>query len=173
MSNIFEFDDEIISIEYIGEEDTIDIEVSGNHLFYANGILTHNSGVQEQDFDHSHVAGGISKINTADNVLAIFTTTAMKERGEYQIQFLKTRSSSGVGQKVSLQYDINTMRITDMPEGSEIGTQNTGASALMAKINKNKPQQSSEGQSGAGSKAQFLAESQISRIRTLALKGRD
>lgn len=70
-------------------------------------------GVQEQDFDASHIAGGISKINTADNVMAIFTSNAMRENGEYQIQFLKTRSSSGVGSKVILNFDIMNLRITD------------------------------------------------------------
>jgi hypothetical protein len=35
--------DEIISIEELYEEEMIDIEVSGNHLFFANDILTHNS----------------------------------------------------------------------------------------------------------------------------------
>ncbi len=38
-----EFKDKIVSIECIGEMDTVDIEVSGDHLFYANDILTHNS----------------------------------------------------------------------------------------------------------------------------------
>ena len=58
------------------------------------------SSVTEQEHDHSMIAGGISKIQTADNVISIFASAAMKERGQYQIQFLKTRSSSGVGSKV-------------------------------------------------------------------------
>ena len=58
------------------------------------------SAVEEIEFDHSHISGGISKINTADNVFGIFTSRAMRERGRYQIQLMKTRSSSGVGQKV-------------------------------------------------------------------------
>ena len=65
------------------------------------------------EFDHSHISGGISKINTADNVFGIFTSRAMKERGKYQIQCMKSRSSTGVGQKVDLEYNIDTMRITD------------------------------------------------------------
>jgi archaellum biogenesis ATPase FlaH len=78
------------------------------------------SAVQEQDHDHSHISGGISKIQTADNVISLFASHAMKERGQYQMQFLKTRSSSGVGSKVMLAYDPNTLRITDSedPSGS-------------------------------------------------------
>lgn len=67
--------------------------------------------VQEQEHDHSHISGGISKIQTADNVISIFASAAMKERGQYQVQFLKTRSSSGVGSKVNLGFDPNTLRI--------------------------------------------------------------
>lgn len=113
MSEIFNLNDEIISIEYIGEENTIDINVSGNKLFFANGILTHNSAVEEIEFDHSHISGGLSKIQTADNVIGIFTSRNMRERGKYQIQLMKTRSSSGVGQKIDLDFDIDTLRITD------------------------------------------------------------
>lgn len=69
--------------------------------------------VQEQEHDHSHISGGISKIQTADNVISIFASAAMKERGQYQVQFLKTRSSSGVGSKVNLGFDPNTLRIFD------------------------------------------------------------
>jgi archaellum biogenesis ATPase FlaH len=74
------------------------------------------SAVEEIEFDHSHISGGISKINTADNVFGIFTSRAMRERGRYQIQCMKSRSSTGVGMKVDLEYNIETMRITDPGE---------------------------------------------------------
>ena len=73
--------DEIILIEEIGVVETIDIEVDGDHLFYANDILTHNSAINSSDYDHAHIGGGLSKIQTADNVIGIFTSRAMKERG--------------------------------------------------------------------------------------------
>jgi len=74
------------------------------------------SAVEEIEFDHSHISGGLSKIQTADNVIGIFTSRAMKERGRYQIQFMKTRNSSGVGQKVDLEFDVDTLRIKDLGE---------------------------------------------------------
>jgi hypothetical protein len=77
------------------------------------------SAVEEIEFDHSHISGGISKINTADNVFGIFTSRAMKERGKYQIQCMKSRSSTGVGQKIDLEYNIETMRITDLAEDEQ------------------------------------------------------
>jgi Cu/Ag efflux protein CusF len=75
--------------------------------------------VEEIEFDHHHIAGGISKIQTADNVVGIFTSNAMRERGRYQIQFMKTRSSSGVGSKVDLKFNPDTLRIEDLEEGDE------------------------------------------------------
>jgi len=75
--------------------------------------------VEEIEFDHSHIAGGISKIQTADNVVGIFTSNAMRERGRYQIQFMKTRSSSGVGSKVDLKFNPETLRIEDLDEDEE------------------------------------------------------
>jgi len=77
------------------------------------------SAVEEIEFDHSHISGGISKINTADNVFGIFTSRAMKERGRYQIQLMKTRSSSGVGTKVDLDFDVESLRITDPGEDAQ------------------------------------------------------
>ena len=74
------------------------------------------AAVEEIEFDHSHISGGLSKIQTADNVIGIFTSRAMKERGRYQIQFMKTRSSSGVGQKVDLEFNVDNLRITDLGE---------------------------------------------------------
>ena len=92
------------------------------------------SAVEEIEFDHSHISGGISKINTADNVFGIFTSRAMRERGRYQIQCMKSRSSTGVGQKVDLEYNIETMRITDPGEGAtdSLGAHRPGS--IMSKI---------------------------------------
>lgn len=78
------------------------------------------AAVEEIEFDHSHISGGLSKIQTADNVIGIFTSRAMKERGRYQIQFMKTRSSSGVGQKVDLEFNIDTLRINDLGEDEPV-----------------------------------------------------
>ena len=91
--------------------------------------------VEEIEFDHSHIAGGLSKINTADNVFGIFTSRAMRERGRYQLQLMKTRSSSGVGQKVDLEYDLETLRITDPgEEAQESGLRGVGATNILNQI---------------------------------------
>lgn len=107
------YNDEVVSIEFVGFAETMDIETDGDHLFYANGILTHNCAQDETEFDHSHISGGLSKIQTADTVFGIFTSKAMRERGKYQLQFMKTRNSGAVGEKIELDFDLDTLRIVD------------------------------------------------------------
>ena len=88
-------------------------------ILFATASQLNRGAVDEIEFDHSHIAGGLSKIQTADNVIGIFSSRAMRERGRIQIQFMKTRSSSGVGQKIDLEFDGNTLRISDMPEDEQ------------------------------------------------------
>jgi hypothetical protein len=108
--------DQFIKDKYVAEELRNLSKELGVLLVTASQL--NRSAVDEIEFDHSHIAGGISKINTADNVFGIFTSRSMRERGKYQIQCMKSRSSTGVGMKVDLEYNIETMRITDDdPEG--------------------------------------------------------
>ena len=124
---------DFVMVDYLDLVMPVSAKVSPNDLFVKDkyvseelrnlakelGVLLvtasqlNRSAVEEIEFDHSHISGGISKINTADNVFGIFTSRAMKERGKYQIQCMKSRSSTGVGQKIDLEYNMDTMRITD------------------------------------------------------------
>ncbi|MCX7592448.1 MAG: hypothetical protein N2235_01565 [Fischerella sp.] len=93
------------------------------------------SAVEEIEFDHSHISGGISKINTADNVFGIFTSRAMRERGRYQLQLMKTRSSSGVGTKVDLEFDMATLRITNLDQDQQsAGSTSEQAASILNNI---------------------------------------
>jgi replicative DNA helicase len=86
---------------------------------FVTAAQLNRGAVEEIEFDHSHISGGLSKIQTADNVFGIFTSRAMRERGRYQLQLMKTRNSSGVGQKIDLGFDIDTLRIIDCDEDDE------------------------------------------------------
>ena len=86
---------------------------------FVTAAQLNRGAVEEVEFDHSHISGGLSKIQTADNVFGIFTSRAMRERGRYQIQLMKTRSSSGVGQKLDLGFDMETLRISDLEEDEQ------------------------------------------------------
>ena len=106
--------DLFIKDKFVSEE-LRNFAVEGQYLF-ATASQLNRSAVEEIEFDHSHIAGGISKIQTADNLIGIFSSKAMRERGRIQIQFMKTRSSNGVGQKIDLEFNIDSMRITDLDE---------------------------------------------------------
>ena len=103
--------------KYVSEE-LRDLAMELNCLFVTASQLNRAS-VEEIEFDHSHISGGLSKIQTADNVIGIFTSRAMRERGRYQIQLMKTRSSSGVGSKVDLEFDVDSLRIRDLAEDDD------------------------------------------------------
>lgn len=136
--------DLFVKDKYVSEE-LRNLAKELNVLFVTASQLN-RSAVEEVEFDHSHISGGISKINTADNVFGIFTSRAMRERGKYQIQCMKSRSSTGVGQKIDLEYNIETMRITDPGLDAAASGSGSQVSSIMDRI-KN---QGSAGGSGGG-----------------------
>lgn len=103
--------------KYVTEE-LRNLAVELNILCFTASQLNRGSH-ETAEFGHNHISGGISKINTADNVIGIFTSASMKDAGRYQIQFMKTRSSSGVGSSLDLAFDKKSLRITDLAEGEE------------------------------------------------------
>jgi len=109
--------DLFVKDKYVSEE-LRNLAKELNCIFVTASQLN-RSAVEEIEFDHSHISGGISKINTADNVFGIFTSRAMRERGRYQLQLMKTRSSSGVGQKVDLEFDLESLRIRNLDEDED------------------------------------------------------
>ena len=123
--------DLFVKDKYVSEE-LRNLSRELNVLFVTASQLN-RSAVEEIEFDHSHISGGISKINTADNVFGIFTSRAMRERGRYQIQAMKTRSSSGVGMKIDLEFDIESLRIRSVDE-DENDHNKPPASSILAGI---------------------------------------
>ena len=118
--------------KYVSEE-LRNLAVEKNCVFVTAAQLNRGA-VEEVEFDHSHISGGLSKIQTADNVFGIFTSRAMRERGRYQIQLMKTRSSSGVGMKIDLEFNIDTLRISDLDESDTYTGQASAGSALLSSI---------------------------------------
>tara|TARA_B100001057_G_scaffold496562_1_gene598363 strand:+ start:2817 stop:4208 length:1392 start_codon:yes stop_codon:yes gene_type:complete len=115
--------DQFIKDKFVSEElRNLAIELG---ILFVTASQLNRSAVDEIEFDHSHIAGGISKINTADNLIGIFSSRAMRERGRVQIQFMKTRSSSGVGQKLDLKFNIDSLRIEDLDEDEQEDTSTT------------------------------------------------
>lgn len=143
------------------------------NLLMITASQLNRSAVEEIEFDHSHISGGISKINTADNVFGIFTSRAMRERGRYQIQLMKTRSSSGVGQKVDLDYDLESLRITDPGEEAQ-GTPGTLRPQTTSILNQLKTSSKLDSQTDQES-IKVTAELQTSKLKSMlaGLKHKD
>lgn len=72
--------------------------------------------VQQDELHHGHIAGGLSKINTADLVLGIIIDNARREKGIYELQVLKNRNGTGTGKKIRLKFISDTMKIYDDDE---------------------------------------------------------
>jgi len=117
-----------IKDKYVSEE-LRNLAMELNTVFVTAAQLNRGA-VEEIEFDHSHISGGLSKIQTADNVIGIFTSRAMRERGRYQIQLMKTRSSSGVGSKIDLNFDLDSLRITDLDQDDDEAGSQTGTGVL-------------------------------------------
>lgn len=110
-------------------------------ILFATASQLNRAAVEEIEFDHSHISGGLSKIQTADNVIGIFTSQAMRERGKYQVQFMKTRSSSGVGQKVDLNFDRSGLRISDIGDEETVDEVSELYNRLKTKSSEQKEEQ--------------------------------
>jgi archaellum biogenesis ATPase FlaH len=144
---------DVLLIDYLDLLMPVSVKVSAENLFIKDKYVSeevrnlsmelgcvcisasqlNRSSVEEVEFDHSHISGGISKIQTADNVIGIFTSRTMRERGKYQVQFMKTRSSSGVGQKIDLSFDPDTLKISDCDQTDEDNTPTRIAASIKSR----------------------------------------
>lgn len=70
---------------------------------------------------HDVIAGGLTKINTVDNVISLYMDEQMRLKGEMLAFFLKTRSSDGVGKQEGLFFDSSNLRIHDPDSASNHG----------------------------------------------------
>lgn len=96
-----------------------DIGVQHN-MFIATASQLNRGAVNASTHDHSHIAGGISKINETDVFITISFSEAHQVAGEMYFHFLKTRNSDGVGKSVHLTWDSSHLRITDGDGSSNV-----------------------------------------------------
>lgn len=83
--------DEIESIELMGEEDTIDITVDDTHMFFANGIYTHNSSISAEVVTTDQMGGSIKKAQVGHVIITIAKTLQQKEMKLATIAITKSR----------------------------------------------------------------------------------
>jgi hypothetical protein len=89
------------------------------NMFGATASQQNRSAIDAQELNHSHIAGGLTKVNTVDWYISIILTPTMKAAGEIGFTFLKSRSSDAVGKTIYLQWDNNSLRIKNPKSGAE------------------------------------------------------
>jgi len=106
--------DRIISIERLNSHDTIDIELDGNHLFYANGILTHNSN---SDVGLEDTSESFGLPMTADFMIAAISSEELEDMNQIMIKQLKNRyNDPASNRRFVLGIDKSRMRIYDIEQ---------------------------------------------------------
>lgn len=99
------FNDEIDSIEELGELETIDISVSGDNLFYCNNILTKNS---------------FGLPATADFMVALISSEELQSLNQIMIKQLKNRfSDPEMYKRFVVGVDKSRMRLYDAESSAQ------------------------------------------------------
>lgn len=112
--------DEIVSIKKIGKRSTIDINVSGDNLFFANDILTHNSGFTSSDIEMTDVSESFGTAATADMILAIIRTEELDNLNQIMIKQLKNRySDKSINKRFVVGIDRAKMRLYDCEQSAQ------------------------------------------------------
>jgi len=107
----------ILKIEELDERELIDIEVSGNHLFYANAILTHNSSSDVELTDTSESFGLPA---TADLMFALISTEELEELGQILVKQLKNRyNDPTIHKRFVVGIDRAKMRLYDCEQSAQ------------------------------------------------------
>jgi hypothetical protein len=72
--------------------------------------------MDEVDCGMSNIGGGQYKSSNSDNIFLVKTTDALRQKGEYEFKFLKTRNSGAKDTKLRMKYNVDTLLISDLDE---------------------------------------------------------
>lgn len=102
---LLNYNDEIIDIVDIGEKECVDISVSGDNLFFCNGILTKNSfGVPM----------------SADIMFALVTSEELEELNQIMVKQLKNRyDDPGRFRRFVIGVDRSKMKLYDVEDSAQ------------------------------------------------------
>ena len=133
----------ILKIEELDERELIDIEVSGNHLFYANDILTHNSSSDVELTDTSESFGLPA---TADLMFALISTEELEQLGQIMVKQLKNRyNDPTIYKRFIVGIDRAKMRLYDCEQTAQNDILDSGQDDEYNDYEDKKPKKSFEG----------------------------
>ena len=105
MLQVADFKDEIISIEPVGLLPTVDISVDGDHYYFCNGILTHNS---------------FGLPATADFMFALISDDNLQQQNQFLIKILKNRYNDVMqNRKFLIGVDRSRMKLYNINESEQ------------------------------------------------------
>jgi hypothetical protein len=100
-----DYNDEIVMIEECGIKETMDLSVSGDNLFYCNGILTKNS---------------FGLPATADFLVALISTEELEQLGQIMVKQLKNRyGDKSIYKRFVVGIDRAKMRLFDVEQSAQ------------------------------------------------------
>ena len=106
-------------------ENTVDISLSGNNLFWANDILTHNSGVSNSDPSMSDTAESMGLVHTSDLMLSIVSTEDLEQLKQVLFKQLKNRYNDiAVNKRFVVGLDNPKMKFYDVEPSAQQGITN-------------------------------------------------
>ena len=116
--------DKIVSVTEVGEMDCVDIEVSGNHYFYGNSILTHNSN---SDVGLEDTSESFGLPATADFMFALISTEELEQLNQIMVKQLKNRyGDPNLYKRFVVGVDRSKMRLYDAEPSAQTGIVDTG-----------------------------------------------
>jgi len=107
-----DYNDEIVMIEECGIKETMDISVSGDNLFYCNGVLTKNS---------------FGLPATADFMFALISSEQLESLNQILVKQLKNRYNDlTVNKKFVVGVDRSKMRLYDVEDNAQSNIVDSG-----------------------------------------------
>lgn len=109
--------EKINKIEELDVQEAIDVEVNGNHLFYANSILTHNSN---SDVGLEDTSESFGLPATADLMFALISNEELDELNQIAVKQLKNRYNDlTVNKRFVIGIDRAKMRLFDVKSSEQ------------------------------------------------------
>lgn len=113
--SLLDYNDEIVTIEDVGQKETIDISVSGDNLFFCNDILTKNS---------------FGLPATADFMFALINTEELQQLNQVMIKQLKNRfADPAENKRFVVGIDRSKMKLYDAEASAQIDIVDSGQQA--------------------------------------------
>jgi hypothetical protein len=109
--------EKIEKIEELDVQEAIDVEVDGNHLFYANYILTHNSN---SDVGLEDTSESFGLPATADFMIALIVTDELTGLNQIMVKQLKNRwGDPNSNKRFVLGIDRSRMKLYNVEQSAQ------------------------------------------------------